>query len=172
MKLNSYAFLVDIMIHVCILTSILSIFFFKIAIKIEEDSLNSLLKGNVSDVKKNITPQEQKVLDTLTADQKQKILNGIDSINFGDSNNKKILNHTVLVVASLLIMTFITILVLILTKRMTIQSFLHILGDNIITFLIIVIIETIFFYQVILEYVPINTSFFLKEAINEINNKI
>ena len=52
MKLVSYEFLVDILIHVSILTVILTVFYYKIAIKLEKNSLSGILKDNVLLLKK------------------------------------------------------------------------------------------------------------------------
>ena len=148
-------------------------FFFIIAIKLEQNSMKSLLNSNLKKVKQNVVNNKvQTIIDKLNkVGTKEKLNELLDKTHFS-TNNKKILKNTIIIIGGLIVSTIMLILYLLATNKMKFKSLLHILGENIITFTIIIIIEMIFFFQVILEYVPVKESFFFEELINEINNNI
>ena len=172
MKLLSYDFLVDILIHVSILTVILTFFYYKIAIKLEKDSLSGLLKDNVLLLKKGNNEIIEQVKNKLKDyNGKENINKLIDSVNI-ESNNKIIFRNSIIIVSSIVLLTILITAFLIITNRLKFKQLLKILGENVLVFMIIVIIETIFFFQVILEYVPVKESYIYNELINEINSNI
>ena len=95
----------------------------------------------------------------------------IDAVNI-QSNNKIILRNSILIVSAIVLLTILVTTFLVFTKRLNFKQLLKLLGENIIVFMIIVIIEAIFFFQVILEYVPVKESYIYQELIKEINNNI
>ena len=172
MKLISYEFLVDILIHVSILTVILTVFYYKIAIKLEKNSLSGILKDNVLLLKKENSDIVELIKTNLEKyNGKENIDKMIDAVNI-QSNNKIILRNSILIVSAIVLLTILVTTFLVFTKRLNFKQLLKLLGENIIVFMIIVIIEAIFFFQVILEYVPVKESYIYQELIKEINNNI
>ena len=172
MKLISYEFLVDILIHVSILTVILTVFYYKIAIKLEKNSLSGILKDNVLLLKKENSDIVELIKTNLEKyNGKENIDKMIEAVNI-QSNNKLILRNSILIVSAIVLLTILVTTFLVFTKRLNFKQLLKLLGENIIVFMIIVIIEAIFFFQVILEYVPVKESYIYQELIKEINNNI
>lgn len=178
MNLLSYEFLVDLLIHICILTIILSVFFFKIAINIEHDSLKGVVKDNLKDIKKKYKNEIDTILSKISLDNqkmdndklKLEIEKLIEKNELNRNiNNEKIYKNTKIVILSLLIFTTVIIGSLVISNKLSLKHIGKILVENILIFLIIVSIEAIFFFQVILEYVPVKPTYFLQEFINSIN---
>ena len=177
MNLLSYEFLVDLLIHICILTIILSVFFFKIAINIEHDSLKGVIEDNLKNIKTKYKTQIDSILSKISFDKdkdtdkiKKEIEKLIEKNELNrNKHNEKIYNNTKIVILLLLIFTIVVIMSLLVTNKISLKNIGKIIGENILTFIIIVSIEAIFFFQVILEYVPLKPTYFLQEFINSIN---
>ena len=184
--------ILDILIHVFILSSILSIFFFVVIAPLEKNSLENEVNKNIEDGMKCLMKKLYDANHTATHTQGntqaslQKLLmpsptqRGLDS---GAANLKKIMEKlkiyykgenqvnatynkglkTSLIIVLLFLLTSI-IVVYILYKRSCgkCPKILPLIGENLLLFAIIGIIEYMFFIKIASKYIPIKPSLIVK----------
>ena len=175
MELFSKLFLLDILIHVTFLYIILYFFYFLVAIKEERNSIENELESNMNKfinsnekikeyIKKfNSLPGRDEEIEII-----KKYLRKINS--FQETGNKKFKRIALLILIILVSITLISIIFFYKYYKISGKILLKIITDNILLFAVIGMIEMLFFFFVILKYIPIKSSEF-KEMFIEIFNE-
>ena len=175
MELYSKLFLLDILIHISFLYTILYCFYFFVAIYEEKDSIVNQLNYNLG----NMVRENKQVKNAI--DQFKKLPNRDKNVKFIKDQLKKInvLNrtqnqkYTKIATLALVILISVTLLSLVffyVKYQISGKILLRIITDNILLFAVIGMIEMLFFFFVILRYIPIkNTEFndMFFEVLNE-----
>lgn len=165
-KYRTDEWIIDIYIHIIILLIILSIAFWKIISKTEVKSIQGEVKNQISNVlSKNVaTGQTKTAMSSIPYDKLLKIYNGKPSKNIEDHNNSLLrLNITIICV---LIITFVilwTVLSINCGKCIPVGK---IFIENIGLFVLIGVIEVLFFINIASKYVPVKPSFMVNTVLN------
>jgi len=153
----NYGFILNILYHIVFLYTILLLFFFNIAHKMEQNAFKTLLKKSLTN-----TFNKFNIHLKLNFFQKQ-ILNkkNIKYLKLKKSNNKNLYNNAIILLICIIVILFIVIPKLYNKKILNLNQIFQLFLENILVFTIICSIEIIFFYNVILEYNPIKASYFI-----------
>lgn len=156
---ENVVFGIDIVIHVLILFSIVSLFFVFYVSKIETDTINSQIIKNLNNAidggLSSVNPKIKTVLNDIGKSQiYQKIKNSYQAENsYRETNNKWLFKTIYMSIGFLLIITVLS--TLILTKQCNkCINVKEILVINFVTFIFIGIVEYMFFTHVGEKYVP------------------
>lgn len=150
---------VDILIHVLILFTILSMFFMFYSSGLEKKELNGQIQDNVSrgmdDVMKSLNPEQKARLAYMGETKGVKALQEKWQVpdEAAEINNKWLFHSITFtdIALFLLVLTVVTLLLFHCNKCLDIK---HILLVNVITFIFIGIVEYLFFRNVGLKFIP------------------
>lgn len=176
---NSKIFIFDILVHITFLYTILILFFYLIAQKIEKDSLEEVLNDNLGglinglennlDVKTKLKIEEvrRKYVNTDKLMEEIRKITALDKFN---NSNSKIKKNSIIILIIIYVITVLTSLLLVFKFKVRWMDLVKVLRDNLLLFAIICMIEMVFFMFIILDYVPVKPSFFVKKFIETINS--
>lgn len=180
MELFSKLFIYDILIHIVFLYTILYLFFFLVGLKEERDSMESIFKmlsryiisyareNDPENYKKiDEVKDKYKLVETKLLEKKIKEM----SKKTKDTNKKYIEISTFILIMLFFILT-ITTLVYIFLFNFSGITLLKIVRNNLLLFLGICMIEVLFFFIVILKYVPLQNREFKKIFVKSYNKNI
>jgi hypothetical protein len=179
--------ILDILIHVFILTSILSIFFIVVIVPIEKNELNNEVNKNIEDGVKHIIDEMKSTKDTnksslqfliklatgedVSVDKaSNEFVQRLKSYYSGENEvnetyNKGLVLNLITVIGFLLI-SIIAIYFIFKSSCGKCPKIFTLIGENLLLFTIIGIIEYIFFIKFASKYIPIKPSLIIK-TVNE-----
>jgi len=151
---NNIHLILNLFTHITLLFIILTFLFVFYTKKLIEDSTNNqvfkLIEDNFNKVIESRTSEEIKMVKDLM--NKIKLENYNNNFSERDNNNELVLSTLYIIVGILLLGL---IFLIILSKKMcTNISYLSILGENIIIFLFVGIVEVLFITNIIVHYIP------------------
>jgi uncharacterized protein involved in cysteine biosynthesis len=170
---------VNIILHILILFSILSLLFWLIIRKLETNSLTDEVSNNISqyfdNLKNNLSETDKKNAKNIIGDN-NKILDILKDIYSKPSQNNIINNNWLLYSNILYILLILGILLcIVLTIRLVCNyntfPFWHIVKENMIIFLFVGLIEVFFFFNIALKYIPTKPSLLINSIINSFKGK-
>lgn len=174
--------ILDILIHVFILSSILSIFFFVVIAPLEKNSLENEVNDNIEDGMKCLMKKLYEANDAASQGVKLKSLLKDDTTPATPNLNKimeklkiyykgenqvnatynKGLKTSLLIVLLFLLASIIVIYILFKRSCGKCPKILPLIGENLLLFAIIGIIEYMFFIKIASKYIPIKPSLIVK----------
>lgn len=174
--------ILDILIHVFILSSILSIFFYVVIAPLEKNSLENEVNENIEDGMKclmkklydanDATSTKANSLrsllkdDTTATPNLKKIMEKIKIYYKGENQvnatYNKGLKTSLLIVLLFLLASIIVIYILFKRSCGKCPKILPLIGENLLLFAIIGIIEYMFFIKIASKYIPIKPSLIIK----------
>ena len=189
---NTETSILDILIHVFILTSILSIFFIVVIVPIEKNELNNEVNKNIEDGVKHIINQlkqqtnETKTtfelligfmtgntsteidssLNNMSNDFIQRLKTHYSGENEVNTTYNKGLVLNLITVIGFLLISIIAIYCIYKSSCGKCPKIFTLIGENLLLFTIIGIIEYIFFIKFASKYIPIKPSLIIK-TVNE-----
>ena len=163
----------NVLIHVIILFSFLSLFFFKFVSKVEEDAFKSelgdMIEENVNKVilnNQDVKPRIKKILPAL------KKLNVLYENPDGFTLERNILvKFSAIFMILILLSIFITITTTLAFGCDKNVSIKHLIIENIIIFILIGIVEYMFFTRIAIKYIPTTPSLMINTLINTLKNQ-
>jgi hypothetical protein len=160
--------ILDILIHVFILASILSIFFLLVIVPIEKSELNNEVHNNIKDSLKPIINQvETKILQIdsfgVGADKKsEEFIKRLHKYYEGENEVNKTYNEglvTSLIIVLLFLLTGIIVIYFAYKNSCgKCPPIFSMIGENLLLFAIIGIIEYLFFIEIASKYIPVKPS--------------
>ena len=169
---------VNILVHILILFSFLYLFFFFFISHIEEDTLNSQVDSLADNKIKSILSEidqldSKKYIDWNMVKQKaEEELTDDENVNkFIETNNTN-LRYVGLIVAITILLLAITVYYYYTYSENKIVDIIHIIKENVAVFLVIGIIELVFFKTTAIKYVPIFPSDIGKSMFERIKENI
>jgi hypothetical protein len=170
---------INILIHMIILFSILSILFWTFISEISSKALTKQVNININNAidneTKKLSEKDRIVLKDYISSHKslldilEKQYSKPDSLLIKNNNWLKVFNITSL--AILIISLTILLTVLSLSCSMCVPI-LHILGENILLFALVGVVEFIFFKEIAMKYVPETPSRIISSFIDRINSNL
>ncbi len=160
--------ILDILIHVFILASILSIFFLLVIVPIEKSELNNEVHDNIQKGIQPIIQQAEKIINdnnifNASADQKSKeFVRRLHKYYEGENEVNKTYNEglvTSLIIVLLFLLTGIIVIYFAYKNSCgKCPPIFSLIGENLLLFAIIGIIEYLFFIEIASKYIPIKPS--------------
>lgn len=172
--LNSKYFKYDLLIHITFLILIFVILFLFVISKMEKKGLLSEIKiqlhnhidNNIKNKLKIIKNTKQTELETI----KNIVNNKTNTVTYW--YNKKLKTILITILIFTLIIFVVNFYSAINNKNITVKNFFKLLLENLLTFLLIGMIEMIFFLNVGIKYVPLKSTFIVNKFIENVNNLI
>ena len=158
--------IIDIFIHIIILLAVLSIGFWTIIAKSEKDNLQGQVENQIDNLIDNYKAKgdEQKILASIDYNKLSNIYDGKPSKEVKDSN-KSLLKLNIIIIG-MLFFTFIMIWIILNINCGKCIPVGKIFIENIGLFIIIGIIEVLFFINIATKFVPVEPSFMVNTVIN------
>ena len=161
--------ILDVLIHIFILASILSVFFLFVIVPIEKNELNNQVNSNIEDGLKTIMQQIKKSGLIAKSDTKE-FLNRIQTYYSGESEVNNTYNEgiisSLLIVLGFILFSIVSVYLIYKQSCGRCPHIGSLIGENILLFLIIGIIEYIFFIKIASTYIPVKPTL-IKETVNE-----
>jgi hypothetical protein len=157
-------FFFNIALHVTFLFLFLSVFFIKYVKNIESVALNNEIDHIINNAFKNITNNDniKQTINTIKDynntnssyifDYYKNIFNQDDQER--NSVNTTIINSIVHIDVLLVFVLILFVIILIKTNSISLITIVHVIGENILTFILVGIVEYLFFTKIALNYVP------------------
>ena len=152
----------NILMHITILFSFLTIAFIVYISKVEKSAFHSEIKNNIQKGLNNIlndpSVNKQEVLYILEKIPFEYLLNQYQyPTEYSTNNNKMLITQSIIIMVGLflLLVSIVSISYLSCQKCVPVWS---IIKENILTFIIIGMVELLFFYFVAMHYIPIKPS--------------
>jgi len=164
--------IIDIFIHVILVITVLSVFFWLVLSKIETKSLQGEVTdqlGNLIDKKFKPNDATKTMLKSIDYDELSKLYNGKPSREVEDYN--KALFKLNIIIIVLLFGTFILIWILLKINCGKDVPVGKIFLENIGLFILIGIIEVLFFIKIASRFIPVEPSFIMKTVKENISDK-
>lgn len=172
--INTY---VNILLHIFILFIFLTVFFFYKISKLTETKLNNelgiLIDENMTKLFDKLESDDQeslkKVLKTLNLKGLMDYYDNVDIVM--EVNNNWNFSTAIIIIISLFLLLLLSIILLkyVCGKEINLS---HIIGENIVIFSLIGIIEVLFFLNVGMKYIPILPSKNITTLIDTLKQKI
>jgi len=178
--MNRSSYILNILIHILILFSFLSILFFAYISHVEEKSINREVKKAVNKEIDNGLQLLEKYKSYLDKNKLIRSLRNVsnyltktsdDSSEEIRKNNTWLIKLSITTIISLIIVIFILLVYFILYRKDIIQ-FKEILMENLFIFVFVGIIEYWFFANIVSKYVPVMPTLLSKTFFGNIKNKI
>lgn len=179
---NNLSLSVDITLHILILFTFLSVFFFLYISKLEKDNLNGIIQSAVSDNTASILTSLDKIQTKIPNDIKvnwkelQKYSDKFIADSKNESPNIKKNNERLMWTSGIFIgVMMIVLITMIIVGRFVLHYDLglkHILIMNLIIFSIAGLLEFLFFKYVASQYIPVTPDVAINEVLNEMKKKI
>lgn len=169
---------VNILVHILILFAFLYLFFFFFISHIEEDTLNSQVDSLADNKIKSILSEidqldSKKYIDWNMVKQKaEEELTDDENVNEFIQTNNTNLRYVGLIVAITILLLAITVYYYYTYSENKIVDIIHIIKENVAVFLVIGIIELVFFKTTAIKYVPIFPSDIGKSMFERIKENI
>jgi uncharacterized protein involved in cysteine biosynthesis len=171
--------IVNIILHVLILLSILSLLFWFVITKLEKDNITTEVNDNISDyfdnLKENLNEKDKNEIKNIIKNSNN-VLEDLKKLYVKPSENNETTNRWVLYSNLLYILLILGILLtIVLTIRLVCKCndfpFLHILKENIIIFTFVGMIEVFFFLNIALKFIPTKPSLIINSVLNSLKEK-
>jgi uncharacterized protein involved in cysteine biosynthesis len=171
--------IVNIILHVLILLSILSLLFWFVITKLEKDNITKEVNNNISDyfdnLKENLNEKDKNDIKNIIKNSNN-VLEDLKKLYVKPSENNETTNRWVLYSNLLYILLILGILLtIVLTIRLVCKSndfpFWHILKENIIIFTFVGMIEVFFFLNIALKFIPTKPSLIINSVLNSLKEK-
>lgn len=168
---------IDIVIHIVILFSIISMFFMFVISKKETNAINNQISENANNaIDKIINNFDKNTLSELQilgkTDFIQKMKSKYEKENLYVKTHNKWLFKTIWYTNGVLITTSLIVILLLMYQCNTCINIKEILLTNIVTFLFIGTLEVLFFMNVGKKYIPSNPSVVVNTFFDEILKKM
>lgn len=163
--------IIDIFIHVILVITILSVFFWIVLSKIETKSLQGEVTNQLGDLIDKFQPNDstKTMLKSIDYDEISKLYNGKPSREV-EEYNKALFKLNIIIIV-LLVSTFIIIWILLKINCGKDVPVGKIFLENIGLFVLIGIIEVLFFLQIASKFIPVEPSFIMKTVKDNIKDK-
>ena len=177
---NNLNYWYNIALHVFLLFTFLTLFFFNYISKIEKKSINSsiskIIKEQTKDALEQINEWNDKTKSNLDWNSVNKVAQNIidnskDDASFIEKNNKKLFKSSIIFISILFGILISVYLYFTLFTNLKI-NLREIILENIIIFAIVGIIEVYFFLNIVSNYIPVTPSFMTKSIVKNIKEKL
>lgn len=168
---------INILLHVFILFTFLTVYFFYKIAKVTENTLNNELGDLVDE-------NMQKALNELSNDDKDSLKKTLKDINLKGLmdyynrpdhvmivNNNWDLSTSVIIIISLFLILLVSVIILKYVCKKNV-NIIHIIGENIAVFALVGVIEVLFFLNVGMKYIPILPSKNVNTLLNTLKDNI
>lgn len=170
---------VNITLHILILFSFLTIFFFTYLSKVEESNINNvttdLVKSQTKDTLDFIKSNGKYLPKSISNDQLSKVANNMENqaknpIEYISSNNKNLIYLSIIGISLLFIILVAMIAYYVFYKKYDI-GLKHILLENLVIFSIAGVIEFLFFTHIAVKYIPVTPDAATGNVIDGVKDK-
>ncbi len=172
--INSINFPVNILTHVTILFSFLTIIFIVYISKVEKSAFHNEISNNIQDGMQSVLNNPsinkrylQSVLKRMPLDTLINLYN--NPTEYSSNNNTMLFTQAIIVMVGLVLIIISIIVVSYLSCNKCVPVW-PIAKENILTFILVGIIEFLFFYFVALHYIPIKPSTITYTVIDALKN--
>lgn len=174
---SSASYNINITLHVLILFTFLTIFFFTFLSKVEVENVNNVMSKLVGDQTKNtldfIKSNSSKI--PISKDELSNVANNMEKsskvpIKSISDNNKKLKKISIIMISCIFLLLVGMIIYYKVYKKYDI-GFSHILIENLIIFSFAGIIEYLFFTNVAVKYVPVTPDVATSSILDGIKDK-
>jgi hypothetical protein len=168
---------VDLVLHILILFTFLTVFFFVKVSKMTETTLNNELASLVDENMKE-------TLDNLSEEQKEVLKSAIKPLNLQSLmnyyknpdlvmkvNNNWCLATSVIIIIGIFLLFLSSFVILRYVSGKDI-NILHLIGENVVVFTLIGVVEMLFFYNIGVKYIPVLPSKNIITVIETLKEKI
>ena len=168
--------IINILMHVLILFTILSLIFWFVISKIEKQSITEEINNNINSYFDSLPDNDKKTIGTFAKDFNVP-LSSLRNIYSKPDETTEVNNSWLL---SINILYIFIILIIILVLLVTIRFFcevkdfpiLHILKENIVIFLFIGVVEVWFFMNIGSKFVPTKPSLIVNDVKTDLSEKL
>ena len=163
--------LIDIYIHILLVITVLSLAFWLFLSKIETKSLQGEVKDQLGKIIDNFNPTDttKKTLKLVDYDEILKLYNGKPSREIIDYNDS-LLKFNIIIIITLLL-SFIMIWVVLKINCGKEVPVGKIFLENIGLFILVGLIEVLFFKEIATKFIPVEPSFIMKTVKDNITDK-
>jgi hypothetical protein len=166
---------INIGIHVMILFCILSCLFYFLISKVETSTINGELTSNIDDIVESLT-QDPEISSYLNGQAQTAIASKLKEAyikpnEVATTNNKWLFRSVIIANVGIFLIILIVILLLVINCNECI-SIWHIIAENIGTFLLVGVIEILFFLKVAIQYVPVHPDIVSNTFLNEMSKNL
>lgn len=162
---------INIAIHIVVLFAILSLLYYFLISKVATDTLNNEIGNNIDGLVAQLkqSPEMQSYIDSASenSDSINQLKNSYSvPDNFVSSNNSWL--FTTLLIGNLFMISIVT--AMIITLKYSCDQCIpigHLLAENAGTFILVGIIEALFFFKVAIKYIPIKPDEVSKTFLDE-----
>tara|TARA_Y100000389_G_scaffold141562_1_gene139468 strand:+ start:495 stop:1031 length:537 start_codon:yes stop_codon:yes gene_type:complete len=163
--------LVDIYVHILLVLIVLSLAFWLFLSKVETKSLQGEVKNQIGKLIDNFTPSDttKNALKLIDYDQLLKLYNGKPNKAIKEYNDS-LLKFNIIVIITMIISFILVFIVLKINcgKDVPIGK---IFLENIGLFILVGIIEVLFFWKIASRFIPVKPSFMMKAVKDNITDK-
>lgn len=165
----------DVMIHILILFTFLSLFFFMYVSKIEtaafEDEIGNNLEKSLTDIldknRKNVLPAIDKIRPALV-----QLQNTYSAPLLYSTEKNRLLRFTAVFIALLLLCAILSIVITLKVDCGKDSGIWHIIVENAVVFIFIGMVEYWFFTNVAIKYVPTSPSLMVDTMIETVKKEL
>ena len=166
---------VNIGIHIMILFCILSCLFYFLISKVEKSTINSELTSNIDNIVQSIS-QNPEISSYLHGQAQSAIAEKLKEAYIQPNevvatNNKWLFKSVIIANGAVFTVILVVILLLVLNCKECIQIG-HIIAENVGTFLLVGVIEILFFLNVAIQYVPVHTDVVSNTFLREMSKNL
>jgi len=179
-KINIPHFIINNLFHIFILLSFLTFLFFTFISKTEEDTvnreLNNVINKQVPSMLNNLKELDKKLNNSISFEILDKIVDKLDDKYKGSDPSIKKHNDKLLKISIIICITVFIIIIVLIIYYKGIKKYdiglVEILKENISVFILVGVIEFIFFINIALKYSPVNSSNMSDNIIDRIEYNI